>query len=310
MSARVAANPASSPSPLTAQIAAQVIGYLQDQGLTVGAHLSEQRLADEFRVSRSPVRKALALLEDQGIVAQEPRRGYFVRKLPSASNLRGTARGPRDLEENYLRIADDRLAGRLADDVTESALMRVYGLPRRELQRILHRMEKEGWVERKPGHGWMFVALPDTVEAHGQSYRFRMLFEPAALLEPGFRINRPEFERIRRDQQMLLDGGIGRLSRAKLFELGSDFHETLMGFSGNRFMTDAIKRVNGMRRLLEYRAHYDRERIAGQCREHLQLLGLLERGDREAAARFLKRHLDVVRAIKTEGAPRVVSAQL
>ncbi|MGH8619474.1 MAG: GntR family transcriptional regulator [Burkholderiales bacterium] len=302
---------ASSPlSPLAAQIASQVIGWLQGQGLGVGAHLSEQRLADAFRVSRSPVRRALALLEVQGIVAQEPHRGYFVRKLPTAASVRGTARAAGDPDENYLRIADDRLAGRLAGDITESALMRGFGLPRRELQRILHRMEKEGWVERKPGHGWSFVALPDTVEAHGQSYRFRMLFEPAALLEPGFRIVKNEFDRIRRDQQMLLDGGIARLSRAKLFELGSDFHETLMGFSGNRFMTDAIKRVNGMRRLLEYRAHYDRERFAGQCREHLQLLELLERGSREDAARFLKRHLDVVRAIKTEGAAPQVRAQL
>jgi DNA-binding GntR family transcriptional regulator len=301
---------AETPSPLAAQLASQVIGYLQGQGLGIGAHLSEQRLADEFRVSRSPVRKALALLEDQGIVEQEPHRGYFVRKLPSAARLRETARVAGDLEDNYLRIADDRLAGRLADDVTESALMREYGLPRRELQRILHRMEKEGWVERKPGHGWMFVALPDTVEAHGQSYRFRMLFEPAALLEPGFRIVKSEFQRIRRDQQMLLDGGIARLSRAKLFEMGSDFHETLMRFSGNRFMTDAIKRVNSMRRLLEYQAHYDRERFAGQCREHLQLLDLLEHGSREDAARFLRRHLDVVRAIKTEGAVPRVRAQL
>ena len=208
------------------------------------------------------------------------------------------------------------MTGSPDDHVTETALMRRYHMPRRELQRILHRMEKEGWVERKPGHGWMFAALADSVEAHAQSYRFRMLFEPAALLESGFRIVKPELERIRRDQQMLLDGGVNKMSRAKLFEIGSDFHETLMRFSGNRFMLDAIKRVNAMRRLLEYRAHYDRERFAGQCREHLHLLDLLEQGAHEEAARYLRKHLDVVRAIKTERgaqikpASTVVSAQL
>ena len=132
-----------------------------------------------------------------------------------------------------------------------------------------------------------------------------MLFEPAALLEPTFRLDQPELERIRRDQQMMLDGGIARLSRARLFELGSNFHETVIGFSGNRFMLEAIKRVNAMRRLLETRAHFDRARIVGQCREHLHLLALLERGARDEAARFMKRHLDVVRAIKTEGTPAV-----
>jgi DNA-binding GntR family transcriptional regulator len=297
-------------SALSQQLALQIAGYIRRSNLAPGAHLAEQQLADLFKVSRSPVRCALAELEKTGVVEQARHRGYFLKKIPA---LQGKAAPEANLaEERYLRIADDRLAGRLEDNVTETALMRRYEMPRRELQRILHRMEKEGWAERKPGHGWQFIALADSVEAHGQSYRFRMLFEPAALLEPTFRIDKAEFERIRRDQQTLLDGGIARLSRAQLFKMGSDFHETLMGFSRNRFMIDAIRRVNTMRRLLEYRAHYDRERFAGQCREHLHLLDLLERGTRENAARYLRKHLDVVRAIKTEPSERTarVAAQL
>lgn len=296
-------------SALSQQLALQIAGHIRRSNLEPGAHLAEQQLADLFKVSRSPVRCALAELEKSGIVEQARHRGYFLKKIPAQQPK--TAPEANLAEERYLRIADDRLAGRLEDNVTETALMRRYEMPRRELQRILHRMEKEGWAERKPGHGWQFIALADSVEAHGQSYRFRMLFEPAALLEPTFRIDQAEFERIRRDQQMLLDGGIARLSRAQLFKMGSDFHETLMEFSRNRFMIDAIRRVNTMRRLLEYRAHYDRERFAGQCREHLRLLELLEQGTRENAARYLRKHLDVVRAIKTEPRSNArVAAQL
>ncbi|MCC7485968.1 MAG: GntR family transcriptional regulator [Burkholderiales bacterium] len=139
-----------------------------------------------------------------------------------------------------------------------------------------------------------------------------MLLEPAALLEPGFRVVPAELERVRRDQRMLLDGGILRLSRARLFEIGSDFHETIAGFSGNRFIVEAIRRLNATRRLLEYRAKYDRERLAGQCREHLFLVDLLRRGDREDAARFLRKHLDIVRALKTEpgGQPQRARSKL
>lgn len=287
-------------SSLSRQLAQQIVGYIHRQNLQPGSHLAEQQIADAFNVSRSPVRRALAALEKIGVVEQAPHRGYFLKDVPARSGKSVLPAGTDLAEERYLKIADDRLAGRLEDSVSETALMRRYDMPRRELQRILHRMEKEGWAERKPGHGWQFIALADSVEAHGQSYRFRMLFEPAALLEPGFRIDQAEFERIRSDQQMLLDGGIARLSRAQLFRMGSDFHETLMGFSRNRFMIDAIRRVNTLRRLLEYRAHYDRERFAGQCREHLQLLDLLQQGTRENAARYLRKHLDVVRAIKTE----------
>jgi DNA-binding GntR family transcriptional regulator len=287
-------------SELSKRLALRVIEHLRDRDLAVGTHLAEQPLADAFHVSRTPVRRALAVLAAMGVVAREPHRGYFLKKPPAALAKARLPEAAAPDEERYLRIADDRLAGRLDDHVTETALMRRYGLPRRELQRILHRIEKEGWIERKPGHGWMFAALPDTAEAHAQSYRFRMLLEPAALLEPGFRIDAAELARIRRDQRMLLDGGVNRLSRARLFELGSDFHETLMGFSGNRFIVEAIQRANAMRRLLEYRAKHDRERFAEQCREHLHLLDLLESGAREEAARFLRRHLDVVRAKKTE----------
>jgi DNA-binding GntR family transcriptional regulator len=303
-------------SELAQQLALRMADYLRRSGLAAGAHLAEQQFADALKVSRTPVRRALAVLAEMGVVVHEPHRGYFLRKLPPASVRPALADGAGLAEERYLRIADDRLAGKIEDHVTETALMRRYGMPRRELQRVLHRMEKEGWVERKPGHGWMFAALPDTVEAHAQSYRFRMLFEPAALLEPGFRLVDSEVERIRRDQRMLLDGGVQRLSRARLFELGSDFHNTVIGFSNNRFMIDAIHRVNAMRRLLEYRAHYDRERIAGQCREHLHLLDLLEQGSRREAAEFMRQHLDVVREQKTgrersaAPAPDAVTAQL
>ncbi len=286
---------------LPARLAAQIVAHARQQGLPSGTHVTEQSLADIFRVSRSPVRKALALLAKQGVLQHETNRGYFVRALPDAP------RGPLmavldETEERYLRIADDRLAGRVEDHVTETQLMQRYDLGRREVQRLLHRMEKEGWAERKAGHGWRFATLADTAEAHAEGYRFRMLLEPAALLEPGFRIIGPELERVRRDQQMLLDGGVHRVSPARLFEIGSDFHETIVGFSGNRFMVEAIRRVNATRRLLEYRAKYDRERLASQCREHLHLIEMLRHGSREEAARYLRKHLDVVRVLKTEPA--------
>jgi len=298
-------------SALPARLARQIVTHARQQGMNAGAHITEQSLADAFRVSRSPIRKALALLAEQDVLVQEPNRGYFVKALPVAS--RGNLVAATDeSEERYLRIADDRLAGRVEDHVTETQLMQRYGMGRREVQRILHRMEKEGWAERKAGHGWQFAALADNADAHAEGYRFRMLLEPSALLEPGFRVAAPELERVRRDQQMLLDGGIHRLSRARLFEIGSDFHETIMAFSGNRFILEAVRRVNATRRLLEYRAKYDRERLAGQCREHLQLIELLRHGGREDAARYLHKHLDVVRVLKTapEGAVRTAGTEL
>lgn len=46
-----------------------------------GVRLVEQRLAEEFEVSRTPVREAIRLLEAEGLVVTSPNRGAMVREL-------------------------------------------------------------------------------------------------------------------------------------------------------------------------------------------------------------------------------------
>ena len=46
--------------------------------LPLGSKLSEQRLADQLGISRSPVRDALALLQTEGLVEVQPKVGSFV----------------------------------------------------------------------------------------------------------------------------------------------------------------------------------------------------------------------------------------
>ncbi len=53
----------------------------------------------------------------------------------------------------------------------------------------------------------------------------------------------------------------------------------------------ALQRVNRMRRLMEYRAKIDRERLVVQCSEHLEILNLLENGDVIDASYKMRQHL-------------------
>jgi DNA-binding GntR family transcriptional regulator len=107
-----------------------------------------------------------------------------------------------------------------------------------------------------------------------------MIIEPAAILEPTFRIDRALFDRVRREQEQLLDGGIERWTAAERFRAGSEFHEALVACSNNRFLIDALRTVNQSRRLIEYTSQtgsvQDRARMRRQCEEHLQLLDMLE----------------------------------
>lgn len=46
--------------------------------LTPGEHIVEREIADAARLSRGPVRDALRILENEGLVTRQPRRGTFV----------------------------------------------------------------------------------------------------------------------------------------------------------------------------------------------------------------------------------------
>lgn len=54
---------------------------------TEGARLDERRLSEDFGVSRTPVREAIARLEQEGFVRAVPRRGAFVVRKSKAEVL-------------------------------------------------------------------------------------------------------------------------------------------------------------------------------------------------------------------------------
>ncbi|KAF1050282.1 MAG: hypothetical protein GAK38_00308 [Xylophilus sp.] len=290
--------PATNVSPLIPTLAGRILEMARREGLPKGYRLTEQALCDVLGVSRSPVRKALQFLESTGAVTSSPNRGFQL--AMEARELAGVAvsEAVPSLEDLYLRVAHDHIGGLLEQEVTEADLMARYGLARQQVQRLLNRMSRDGLVDRKPGRGWMFRRLLSSVEAHRESYRFRMMLEPAAILEPGYAVDLAELERCRREQQDLLDGGIEQCTPAQLFQAGSHFHETVAAGCGNRFVLDALRNVNQMRRIVEYGTRLDRSRLHRQCEEHLQLIELLVRGERMEAAQFMRQHLNMARITK------------
>ncbi|HEY1229878.1 MAG TPA: GntR family transcriptional regulator [Ramlibacter sp.] len=265
------------------------------EGLPEGAHLPAQWLADRLRVSRSPVNEALGLLHEKGLLHREPNRGYFLAQeieLPAAqlAESLGLDEGG-SISAVYFRVAEDRLQGLLPDTFSESLLKQRYDLTSAQLQALLHRMAQEGWVQKKPGYGWEFSPMLTTPESLMQSYRLRLALEPAALLEPGYRIAPEVLARCRAAEVHLLKGGIRTDTADQIHERGVRFHEALVEGSGNPFFIDAIRRVNRVRRLLSYRSTQDRKRYRQHCEQHLAILDLLERQRNAEAAEALREHL-------------------
>ena len=283
---------------LAPKIMARILDHARAEGMVRGQHLAAQRLADEFRVSRAPVVSALRRLEEIGVVRSEENRGFFLCRDAAALPALPDEAEPED--GAYARIAEDRLAGRLPDRMSTSEFMRLCELPRGRMLGILQRIEEEGWIDRLPGNGWQFRETLTSPRAYADAYAFRAAIEREALLLPSFRPDPHAFAEARAVQQALLDSH-ERERRATIFGRNIEFHEMLMACANNDFFLNTVKRTNRLRRLIEYRIT-ERTRIAQQCREHLQILDLIEDGDMPTAADFLFRHI--------QNAGRMKAAQL
>ena len=153
--------PEPSIAPLVETLIGGIADHIRAEGLPPGARLTERQLAAQFRVSRTPVREALRLLADQQVIEHVEGRGYVVSEASESRGvaLIGAAPFAADDVGVYLRIAEDRLALRLPERITERELIRRYDLGRADLQRMIQRMVHEGWLERLPGYGWAFTPV-------------------------------------------------------------------------------------------------------------------------------------------------------
>jgi DNA-binding GntR family transcriptional regulator len=283
------------PTSTVSQIVQALAEDISAGALPTGAHLSAQRLADRFGVSRFPIGQALRVLAEHGVVTPAPRRGFFVAAegQQTASILAGQ-RQPKGLTATYFAIAEDRVAGRLPDTISEAALRERYGVTRGQIAQLLDRIAAEGWAERRAGYGWRFSSVLTTPDALEQTYRLRLAIEPASLLEPGYRLDTLVAAQCRAVEESMLSGGIETASTDALYERGVRYHEAIVGAAGNPFMLEALQRVNRVRRLLVYRSLTDRQRFYRQAREHLLILDLLQSGRQEEASVTMRAHLSEV----------------
>ncbi|WP_260428169.1 GntR family transcriptional regulator [Burkholderia sp. Bp9031] len=285
-------------TPLQTRVAREIIALARREDLAIGDRLAESLLAEKIGTSRTPVNAALHHLATLGVVYYDANRGFFMAQ--PARDVTAVAEHFFNEPDDplYLKIADDRLSRRLPDVVTEADLMRQYEVSRSELRRVLSRMQEEGWLERQVGHGWQFMPMIDSVDAYEESYLFRASIEPTGVMSPMFKADRVELEELRRRQEFIAGSGYLTMNSVELFEANSEFHETIAKWSGNRFIAQSVRRMDRLRRLVEYRQARARKPRQGQAKEHLAILDAIAQNDLLKAATLLREHIDGARRAK------------
>jgi DNA-binding GntR family transcriptional regulator len=275
-------------------LAHRIAEYIRAEQLPPGTRLSGRKLAARFRVSRSPVERALQLLEQHHIVsASDHPGGYAIGSAVATASLKALGAEPESEDERlYLRLAEDHTTGRLPERASENELIRRYGVSRATIVRVLLRTAAEGWTERLPGRGWTFIPLLTSELTYEQICRYRIVVEPAAILEPTFVLNRRAIEACYAEHVALFESADTDLSPVEVFESGSRFHQVALDCSQNPFFINGLAQVNKVRRLVEYRKTLASRNWLERCREHARIAELLLDDARDEASALMRKHLE------------------
>jgi DNA-binding GntR family transcriptional regulator len=274
-------------------LANQILDVIRDAKLEPGHHLREQQLADLVGVSRTPVRSALELLANRGIVETRRNYGFFLRK-PFDALHRIEIEVPSTIDEKlYRQVVRDRLEKVIPNSITQSEIARRYHVERVALTRTLSRLAEDGLIARNKGHGWTFLQTLDSLISLRGSYQFRLTLEPACFLLPTFKPDPAAIERMRLQHLYFISHpDIASASSTQLFETDAAFHEMCAEFCGNAFFVQAIQHQNRLRRLFEFGSYANSRRVCDWCREHLAIIEAIAKRDFNQASAAMRLHLE------------------
>jgi DNA-binding GntR family transcriptional regulator len=276
-------------STLHNELVQRIIRSILDEAIEPGERLFEDRLASKLGVSRTPVRAALEFLVSHGFVTREKHRGFVLVKRPPLPAP--TARPYKDEDAIIVQIASDRRIRNLPDQVSEQELMQAYGLTRGAVKKVLTRLGEVGIVERGLGVRYRFVDQVYDPQMKAESFRFRLMVEPACLLEPNATYPAEWIAEMRRQHQAFIGATWTPALGMAFFETNAAFHEGLAANAGNRFVADALHRINQTRRVVLYDWWHGRDRAELSCHEHMAILDAVEKRKLTLASRLMKAHL-------------------
>jgi DNA-binding FadR family transcriptional regulator len=115
-------------------LANRIVELARASRFQVDYHLREQQLADVLQVSRTPIRAALMLLAERGVVEARKNKGFFM-KIGAEALGRTEVEVPSSPQQDlYARIVEDRPDGRRADHARPGAQLDLPADPRQQVR--------------------------------------------------------------------------------------------------------------------------------------------------------------------------------
>lgn len=271
-----------------------------------GLVLVEGPLAELFGTSRVPVRQALNLLHDEGLIRRFDGRGFLIDpegtceaplRVPLTRKLLGLE--PQEDLIDY-RPLGERIYDHLAETVIrfmvfghyridEQSAAQELNVSRNVVREALMRLRDKGLVEKEPYAQWL--AGPLTAQAVKQDYELRLLLEPDALRQGIEHVPRSELENMLK--RIITAQEAGRhVQRADIEQLEQDLHVTCIAGVSNTRMAAVIRQCQipmNVGRVLHEALHTSNDEA--MLIEHRLIFEALLYGTVESACSCLRDHI-------------------
>lgn len=271
-----------------------------------GLVLVEGPLAQLFATSRVPVRQALTLLFEEGLISRFEGRGYLINPqgldlAPQRVTLTRQLLGLETEEELIdLRPLGERVYDDIAACVSSVMVFGHYrldeqlaaehlGVSRSVVREALMRLRDRGLVEKEPYAQWL--AGPLTAREVSEDYELRALLEPQALQQTAAALPR-ELLLAMLDHIGRLQNDPGSASRADIDRLENDLHTRCLAGLRNRKMATLISQCQSPMNIS--RIFHDALQMGidqATLVEHRLVVESLLHGNADSAALSLRDHL-------------------
>lgn len=252
----------------------------------------EQDLADECGVSRTTVRKAYELLEQQGVVYRQDSIRLLRKKIKPDADQKKSPPISKEKEVSEYLIG---LIGRgelvHGQRLSENKIAAILGCSISPVREALISLAPLGIFEKETRQQWQ-VVNPDN-QMFEELYEFRSVIEIYCLkklMRPdNLAKNLPGLKSLLKKTKAFLNNK--KIDYRSFYEIDAALHHFLLKSSNNSFFVERIKFVYVMLDFHRSSGFYDDDRIHLTLSEHLDILKAIIAADKEAAISALDIHI-------------------
>ncbi len=273
--------------------------------LPAGTRLMAAALAERLSVSRSPVKRALEMLAEEGRIVPLDAQGYAVPPLDGAPvrrnlHLLDLDLGERESEtlvapgwERVLEVVERDVqdcAPFGAWQVSEAVMGEHFGVSRTVIREALARLNGRGLIRKDRASHW--IAGPLSARLLSDAHAIRRQLEPGAVAGGALRVPRGRLVQMREALRAALERGAA-LSQGEVEALEDDLHGGCVAAGPNRLLAEAVRGAQVARVVNRlFGTHLGIHDERPMLSEHRLVLDHLLAGDRDGAEAAMRFHLD------------------